>query len=79
MALLLIFLLLIITMLRLKLNKKIAVSGGTKAVEIMVLLKYLSNFWRTLEMTLINCEINLTLTWFDRCVLSNDVKQQHSQ
>ena len=62
-----------------KIKQKIAVSGGTKDAEIMVLLKYLSNFWRTLEMTLINCEINLTLTWFDRCVLSNDVKQQHSQ
>ena len=33
--------------------------GGTKNVEIMVSLKYLNNFWRTLEMPLINCEINL--------------------
>ena len=32
---------------------------GTKDVEIMVPLKYLSNFWRTLEMPLINCEVNL--------------------
>ena len=29
----------------------------------MVPLKYLSNIWRTLEMLLINCEINLILTW----------------
>ena len=29
----------------------------------MVLSKYLSNFWRTLEMPLINCEIDLILTW----------------
>ena len=29
----------------------------------MVPLKYLSNFWRTLEMPLINCEVNLKLTW----------------
>ena len=37
-------------------------NGGTKDVEIMVLLKYLkSNFWRTLEMPLINCEISLQL------------------
>ena len=34
----------------------------TNNVEIMVPLKYLSNFWRTLEVTLINCEINLILT-----------------
>ena len=29
---------------------------------------------RTLEMSLINCEINLILTWSDKCVLSNDTK-----
>ena len=36
----------------------------TKNVKIIVPLKYLSNFWRTLEMPLINCETNLILTWF---------------
>ena len=36
--------------------------GGTKRVEIMVPLKNLSNCFRTLEMPLINCEINLLLT-----------------
>ena len=45
-----------------------------KDFEIMVPLKYLSNFWRTLEMPLINREINLILTWSDKCVLSNDTK-----
>ena len=35
----------------------------------MVPLKYLSNFWRTLEMPLINCEFNLILTWSSTCVL----------
>ena len=43
--------------------------NGTKNVEIMVPLKYLSNFWRTLEMSLINCEVNLILTWSSICVL----------
>ena len=42
---------------------------GTKDVEIMVPLKYLSNFWRTLEMPLINCEVNLILTWSSSCVI----------
>ena len=42
---------------------------GTKNVEIMVPLKYLINFWRTLEMPLINCEVNLILTWSSTCVL----------
>ena len=34
-------------------------NGGTKDVEIMVPLEYLSSFWRTLKMTSINCEISL--------------------
>ena len=42
---------------------------GTKNVEIMVPLKYVSNFWRTLEMSLINCEVNLILTWSSTCVI----------
>ena len=37
--------------------------GNTKNVEIIVPLKYLSNFWRTLETPLINCEINLIILW----------------
>ena len=40
----------------------------------MVPLKHLSNFWRTFEMPLINCKINLVLIWSDKCVLSNDKK-----
>ena len=44
-------------------------NDGTKDVEIMVSLKYLSNFWRTLEMPLINCDVNLILTWSSTCVL----------
>ena len=45
-------------------------NDGTKGVEIIVPLKYLSNFWRTLEMPLINCEVNLILTWSSTCVLA---------
>ena len=43
-------------------------NDGTK-IEIMVPLKYLRNFWRTLEMLLINCEINLILIWSANCVI----------
>ena len=39
-------------------------NNGTKNVEILVLLKYLSN-WRTL----INCEINLDLNWSENCII----------
>ena len=34
-----------------------------KILEIVVPLKYLSNFWRTLDIPLISCEVSLTLTW----------------
>ena len=46
-------------------------NGGTKSVEIMVPLKYLNNFWKTLEMPLIKCEINLILTWSVNCVIAS--------
>ena len=39
----------------------------------MVSLKYLRNFWRTLEMPLINCEVNLILTWSSTCVITNSI------
>ena len=35
----------------------------------MLPLEYLSNFWRTLEMPLINCEVNVILTWSADCVI----------
>ena len=46
-------------------------NDGTKDVETIVPLKYLSNFWRTLEMPLINCEVNLILTWSSTCVIAS--------
>ena len=52
--------------------------GEINGVEIMVPLKYLSNFWRTLEMPLINCEIELILTWSRNCVIiSTNVANQN--
>ena len=44
-------------------------ADNTKDVEIAVPLKSLSNFWRTLEMLLINWKINLILTWSADCVI----------
>ena len=49
-------------------------NNGTKNVEIMFPLKYLSNVWRTLEMSLINCEISLILTWYANCVISSSAQ-----
>ena len=52
--------------------------GEINNVEIMVPLKYLSNFWRTLEMPLINCEVELILTWSAGCVIIyTDVANQN--
>ena len=44
-------------------------NNGIINVEKMVPLKYLSHFWRTLEMPLINCEVELILTWSADCVI----------
>ena len=38
-------------------------------VKVVVPLKHLNNFWRHLDIPLINCEVELILTWFRNCVL----------
>ena len=55
----------------LNLKKKTGKLGnnGARYVETMVPLKHLSKFWRTLEMSLMNCKINLILTWSVECVI----------
>ena len=45
--------------------------GTKKGVKIAVPLKYLSNFWRSLEMPLINCKVELSLKWIENCVLTS--------
>ena len=46
---------------KLKITREAPAAGNEKDVEIIVPLKYLSNFWRTLEMPLINCGVNFNL------------------
>ena len=47
-------------------------ANGTKnGVKIVVPLKYLSNFWRSLEIPLINCKVELSLRWYENYILSN--------
>ena len=68
-------------------NFKVKITGqtghdGTKNDEIIVPLSYFSVFWRSLELPLINCEINLILTWSANCViflLTLQIKMQHLQ
>ena len=56
---------------KIKITGKTPNNGNVKDVEIMVPLKYLSNFWRTLEMPLINYEVDLILTWSSTCVVAD--------
>ena len=42
-----------------------------KTQKIVVTLKYLSNFWRSLEMPLRKCSVDLQLNWIKDCILSS--------
>ena len=61
---------------KVKITGKIPNNGNTKDVEIIVPLKYLSNFWRTLEVPLINCEVILILAWSKDCVITNSTGEE---
>ena len=45
-------------------------------VKIPAPLKYLSNFWRSLEMLLINCKVEFSLTWNENCILTSLARNQ---
>ena len=45
--------------------------SSVKDAKIVFSLKYLSNFWRSLEMPLINCKVYLELNWIEDCILSS--------
>ena len=46
-------------------------SDSLTNAEVVVPLKHLSNFWRALNIPLINCEVRLILTWSKNCVLDD--------
>ena len=48
---------------------------GTKEVEIAVPLKHLRNFWNSLNIPLVNCEVSLTLRWSETCVITSMKKE----
>ena len=54
---------------KVKIKANNSADSNTKNVEIIV--PYLTNVWRTLEMPLINCELKLILTWSSTCVITN--------
>ena len=40
-------------------------------VKTVVPLRYLSNFWRSLEMPFINCKVEVSLDWYENCIFSS--------
>ena len=52
-----------------KIKEKTAFETGDKNAGIIVPLKYLSNFWRILKMSLINCEVSLDINWSKKCAI----------
>ena len=49
-------------------------NSSVKNTKIVVLLKYLSNFWRSLKMPLFNCKVHLELNLIENCILSSDAE-----
>ena len=45
--------------------------GTKKGAKIVIPLKYLSIFWRSLKMPLINCKVELSLNWIESCVITS--------
>ena len=56
---------------KVKTTGKTADNDNIENVEMLVPIKHLSNFWRALEMFLINSEINLILTWSENYIISS--------
>ena len=46
-------------------------NNNVNNVKLVVPLKYVSNFFRSLEMPLVNCKIDLELTWHKDCMISS--------
>ena len=44
----------------------------TQSIKLVVPLKYLSNFFRSLEMPLLNCKVNSSLLWSKDCLVSSE-------
>ena len=64
---------------KVKITGKTPDDGNTKDVEIIVPLNYLSNFWITLQIPLINCVVNLILTLSKDCVITNSTGKENLQ
>ena len=61
---------------KIKITEKTSDISNAKNVEILVPLKYSSDFPRTLEMPLINFDISIYLTWSNKCVISSAAREE---
>ena len=52
-------------------TRRLEGNNTEKEVKVVMPLNHLSNFWRILDILLINCEINLILTWSENCILTS--------
>ena len=64
---------------KIRIKRETPAAGNVKDVKISVPLKYLSDFWRPLEVPLINCEINLILTWSKNFAILSGIGEQSLQ
>ena len=62
---------------KVKITGNTLATGNAKHAEIIAPLKCLSNFWRTLEMQLINCEVNLILNWSKDFVIADSTVEKN--
>ena len=53
------------------LGKTLQNNDSLTNAEVVIPLKHLSNFWKNRNIPLINCEVELILTWFKNCVLAD--------
>ena len=51
---------------------------GKNETKVVIPLKHLSNFWKSLNIPLINCEVELILTWSKYCALA-DMTRRNAQ
>ena len=49
----------------------VADRANRKKENVKIAVPYLRNFWRSLEMLLINCKVEFSLGWYEECILSN--------
>ena len=54
-------------------NRSTPINSNTLDREVVVSLKYLIDFWRSLNSPLINCEIEIDLSWLKDCILLSEI------